>query len=163
MRKLIKWFVLIVLIVSSLPVFSKVNVMTDELVAKLETIQEKNSELIEINIVLKEELDSSILLDESRNLDSKKERRSYVVNSLKDFSERSQKDIASFLSSKSASQSVERVRPMWIANVINCFADKETILAIAERDDVKRIDFDDYTHVLIGDKVKKKRKTNQEQ
>ena len=162
MKKIIIWIQLILFFVYSISLFAKAEIKTQELIDKLMTIPDKSNELIEINIFLSKNLNSSILLEESRSFKFKKDRRNFVTNNLKDFSNKTQKEIISILSDKKRSNSVGRIRPLWIANVINCFADKETIIELSNRDDIRKIDFDDYSYVLIGDKDSSKNSMSKE-
>ena len=121
------------------------SMITDQLKQKIE-VSDK-SEMIRINITLKQQFDSQKLLNEVKTK-SKSERRAHVISVLKDFSTFSQEGVVASLNDLQRSESVKQVTTYWIANVINCFATKEAISELAKRGDISSIDYDEY-RILI--------------
>ncbi len=121
------------------------SMITDQLKQKIE-VSDK-SEMIRINITLKQQFDSQKLLNEVKTK-SKSERRAHVISVLKDFSTFSQEGVVASLNDLQRSESVKQVTTYWIANVINCFATKEAVSELAKRGDISSIDYDEY-RILI--------------
>ena len=88
-----------------------------------------------------------MLKNELNNL-NKNETRELVRSELKSFYQASQNDILSKIDIFKEQNSIENVKPLWIANVIICEAKRNAIYELAERNDVRRIDFDEYQIVI---------------
>ena len=114
--------------------------ITDQLVQQMKLVSE--NDFIKINITLKDQFDSQALLATAKTM-SKAERREYVINVLKDFTQLSQKGIIADLNQMQVSQSVKEVTTFWIANIINCKATPAAIEQLALRTDINNIDFDE--------------------
>ena len=91
---------------------------------------------IKINIVLKEQSDAAELNRMADALSTKAERREFVVNSLKHQAEESQADLLNYLKELEINGLVEEIRPLWIVNLVSCYADESVMDAIAQRDDI---------------------------
>ncbi|OQX78912.1 MAG: hypothetical protein B6D61_04455, partial [Bacteroidetes bacterium 4484_249] len=114
--------------------------ITDQLVQQMKLVSE--NDFIKINITLKDQFDSQALLATAKTM-SKAERREYVINVLKDFTQLSQKGIIADLNKMQKTQSVKEVTTFWIANIINCKATPAAIEQLALRTDINNIDFDE--------------------
>ncbi|MFZ4465094.1 MAG: S8 family peptidase, partial [Bacteroidales bacterium] len=105
------------------------------------------SDMIRINIQLKDQFDSQKLMNQVQSM-NKAERRAHVISVLKDFSQLSQKGVVADLNKLQRKGSVNQLTTLWIANVVNCFATPEAIAELAKRNDISGIDYDEY-RVLI--------------
>jgi len=105
-------------------------------------------DFIPVNIVLKEQVNSRKLLEEVKTL-SKNERRKYVINKLKKFSERTQAELLSYLRNVETLGKVKNIRSLWIANLISCEATKDVIRKLAMNPEVKSIDWDEKRNMLL--------------
>lgn len=114
--------------------------------------QNKNNELIRINIRLVSQYDFQNLNDAVAGLD-KTERRAVVVSELKSFSENSQKGILNYLETKSRQNHAQVIYSLWINNVITCFASNEVIADLSYRSDIDRIDWDEERKMIIDHEV----------
>lgn len=129
----------------TLAVNSERDVITDQLKQKIEVSGQ--TEMIRINIKLKDQFDSQRLMSQVKSM-SKTERRAHVIEVLKDFSQLSQEGVIADLNDFQLSGSVNQVTTLWIANIINCYASPEVINELARRNDIASIDHDEY-RVLI--------------
>lgn len=91
---------------------------------------------VKINIILKAQPDAMELNRMANAFQTKAERRLFVVNSLKNHAKESQSDLLNLLNELETNGLVEDVRPLWIVNSVNCFANGYAIDEIAKRDDV---------------------------
>jgi len=119
--------------------------VTDHLKQKIEA--SSPTEMIRINITLKDQFDSQKLLNQVKTM-SNTERRAHVISVLKDFSRLSQEGVVADLNDLQRSEAVKQVTTFWIANVVNCFATKEAISELAQRSDILSIDYDEYRVLL---------------
>ena len=62
-----------------------------------EVLNQKNDEMIEINIILKSQIDNEKLNAKINNIKDKSDRKEYVLKELKDFSLKTQKDLMSVI------------------------------------------------------------------
>ncbi|MBL7059764.1 MAG: S8 family serine peptidase [Candidatus Marinimicrobia bacterium] len=106
-------------------------------------------ELIRINILLTEQIDTQRLYSEAKNM-IKSARRAHVINTLEQFSADKQKSLLSELQSFSKNNSVTNIQPLWIANVVTCSATPSVIQSIANRHDISRIDYDELRNMLLS-------------
>ena len=114
-----------------------------------DVLAEKGEEdLIPLNIRLSEQYDDEILLRESRRIINPDQRREFVINELKTFSEKQQAGLLAHLQKKEAEGKVEGIRPYWIANFIHCKASPSVIQGLMARKDLARLDYDKYRQVL---------------
>jgi subtilisin family serine protease len=148
MKKIISLFAL-VFCFSVVNIASAINmddgVVTDQLKQKIETSGQ--TELIRINISLKEHFDSQMLMNQVKSM-NKTERRAHVIAVLKDFSKLTQEGVIADLNNFQQTGAVKQVTTIWIANIVNCFATKAVIEELALRSDISGIDYDEY-RVLI--------------
>ena len=91
---------------------------------------------IKINIVLKAQFDAMELSRMANAFPTKVERRLFVVNSLKNQAEESQRDLLSYLNELEIKGLIEEIRPLWIVNSVSCYAEESLMDKISQRDDV---------------------------
>ncbi len=108
----------------------------------------KPDERVRVNIRFGEQYDGSLLQEKLSSFPDPEFRREYVVNELKSFSMESQKDLLTFLSGKQKSNKVSDIRPLWIVNLINCYATGDVIEQIAQLPGIAKIDYDPERQII---------------
>ena len=98
-----------------------------------------DDERIEVVVLMKAQYDRSQLSRRADFLPTKAERRDFVVNELKAFSEASQHDLKRTLAEMESHGLVSSVRSLWSANTLYFEATKLAILDLAERTDIATI------------------------
>ena len=91
---------------------------------------------IKINIILKTQSDATELSKMADVFTTKAERRDFVVNSLKNQAKDSQADLLDYLNMLKINEMVDEIRPLWIVNLVSCYAEESLIDEISQRDDV---------------------------
>lgn len=107
----------------------------------------KSSDKIRINIVMKKQYEQKNLMQVAGKSD-RKTAREIVKAELKAFSSETQSAILNQISTLENRNGVTNVKPLWVANVINCEATPQAIAELAKRDDVESIDFDEIRNLL---------------
>jgi subtilisin family serine protease len=109
-----------------------------------------DKDMIRVNIRLNEQYDVKALNSKVINF-TLEQRRAYVVNELKNFSQTAQHDLLNYLENKSYNQQAEIIHRFWIANMVTCKVSESVIYELAERSDVVRIDIDEERNLLIDE------------
>ena len=109
------YFTLIVIFLG-LASFAAMPVIDPELEAEMQRIG--NEEQIEVIVLMKEQYDRSQLSRRADYYPSHAERRAFVVNELKSFTEASQHDLKSILAEMESQGMVSSVRSLWSANTL---------------------------------------------
>ena len=94
---------------------------------------------VKINIILAEQTDSQELNRMANTFPTKVERRLFVVNTLKRQAAESQNDLLNYLNELEINGVVGDIRPLWIVNLVSCYADESLIDVLAQRDDVASV------------------------
>ena len=106
-------------------------------------IQEMNrrsdDERIEVVVLMKAQYERSQLCRHADYFPSRAERRAFVVNELKAFSEASQHDLKSILVELESHGLVSSVHSLWSANALYFEATKTALLDLSERTDIETI------------------------
>jgi subtilisin family serine protease len=113
-----------------------------------EMAQHEKSENLRINIILNEQYDQTEMQNKVQFINNKEEKRSFVVNELKNFSQETQKNLIMFLSGMEARSSVSDIQSLWIVNMITCYASIETIETLSLHPDVLIIGWDNEQYML---------------
>ena len=100
-----------------------------------------DSEMIEITVLMKSRCDRNMLNQRASALPTRAERRAFVVDELKHFTEASQRDLKLALAEMEQQGEVTAPRTLWMSNSLYFSATKETILALAKRDDIAHIGY----------------------
>ena len=104
-------------------------------------------ELIPISIILAETPDVASLDLQER---TKADRREAVIDVLKTHTERTARDLMTYLKNEQKVGNVgPRLKSLWIANAVATSATPDVIRALAERDDIKHINFDELRETLL--------------
>lgn len=148
MRKLL--FMMSVILLSAMLSAATLNqgkVVTTDLQTQISKVEK--SDYIKVNIVLKKQINSNNLMSNARLIVDKDSRRDFVVNELKTFSRNTQQNVLSELNTLSKSSGVKSINPLWISNVINCYATPAAIKELSKNKDIASIDYDE-TRKLIS-------------
>ena len=100
-----------------------------------------DSEMIEITVLMKSRCDRNMLNQRASALPTRAERRAFVVDELKRFTEASQRDLKLALAEMEQKGEVTAPRTLWMSNSLYFSATKETVLALSKRDDIAHIGY----------------------
>lgn len=120
-----------------------------------EVMNLKNDEMINVNIILKSQLDEQELKQLISKADNRKTMREMAVNELKSFSKSTQSDILSILNAEEKNGKVGDIRCHWLVNVINCEASCDMIYAISNHPDVAVVAYNKDEFLLWDEKIEK--------
>ena len=104
-----------------------------------EMTRHNDDERMEVVVLMKSRYDRAQLSRMASYFPTQKERRTFVVNELKSFSEASQHDLRSILAEMEQQGMVASVRSIWSANALYFKATKPAILELATRSDIATI------------------------
>ena len=127
------------LVLSTLTFAQNINAIEPEL---QNILNQRNDELIDIQIYFKSNINSDRLNQASRKAQTKSEKKEIVVSELKAYSENVQADVMNILKAEELSGNVADIRNLWIANSISCKASKDVIYRLSSHPDVKIIGYD---------------------
>ena len=131
--------------------FAAIPVIEPELQAEMNRRSE--GEKIEIVVLMHDQYDRTGLCRRADHYVSRAARREFVVGELKAFAEASQYDIKRFLSDMEKSQMVTAPKVLWMSNSLYFAATKAAIHALALRDDVALIGFNQMRQCLPEEPV----------
>ena len=100
-----------------------------------------DNEMIEITVLMKSRCDRNMLNQRASALPTRAERRAFVVDELKHFTEASQRDLKLALAEMEQKGEVTAPRTLWMSNSLYFSATKETVLALSKRDDIAHIGY----------------------
>ena len=109
-----------------------------------------DDEQIEVVVLMKAQYDRSQLCRRADYFPSRAERREFVVNELKAFTEASQYDLKRVLSEMERQQIVTTPKVLWMSNALYFKATKAAILDLASRNDIAIISLNQ-KHYCLGD------------
>ena len=112
-------------------------------------VSEKSAdEFISINIRLSAQYDETKLLKDSRRIRQASERREYVVNTLKEYSQREQAGLLALLRDLESQAKVKEIQALWIGNLVTCQVLPEVVGLLSTRKDLARLDYNRMQQVL---------------
>lgn len=114
--------------------FAQNDVLTEEL---QNILKQKNDELIDINILLKQQMPAEHLTHLNAKSDSKEVRREIVINELKKFSEQQQESVMAVIEAEAKNGNVTDINAHWLVNSINCKASRDVVYQLASHPDIK--------------------------
>ena len=120
--------------------------LSDELQNEL-SVRTAAHEQFRIIIIMAEEYDQNMMARQIEHLD-KENRRTFVIDELKRFAEGSQASLMATLQEGVKEGTVKELNPFWIFNGISCVTDRETIAALAKRQDIAFIESDEIRNRL---------------
>lgn len=150
MRKLL--FTLLVVMLFCVCSFAQSGVIEPELQA---AIEQKGDEMISVNIIFKSQMDPNQLRSKVSKVSDKKIRRDIVVNELKSFSEREQKDVMAILDAEERSGKVTKITNHWLSNVITCTTTADVIYYLSEHSSISMIGYNEEKYMLWDEKSEK--------
>ena len=112
-------------------------------------LNESDSKMIRINIILKSQIDIEMLNDRGSNINDKQLRRSVLIEELKNFSEEKQKDVMSILTSEQKNNQVTDIKCHWLSNAITCTTTRDVIYLLANHPDIEIIGIDGVTQCTV--------------
>ena len=104
-----------------------------------EMTRHNDDERMEVVVLMKSRYDRAQLSRMASYFPTQKERRTFVVNELKSFSETSQHDLSNILAEMEQQGMVASVQRLWSANALYFEATKPAILELATRADIATI------------------------
>ena len=105
--------------------------------------QRRDNEKIRVFVIMRQQYDQQQLNRRAAHFTTRADRREFVVNELKQFSEASQYDLRHTLADLRRGDLVSEPKVLWIANAISFEATKDAILSLADRSDIMVIGFDE--------------------
>jgi len=125
-----KLLLIMALIISGMGLYAQnYNVIDHDL---QEVLNQKNDEMIEINIILKSQIDNEKLNAKINNIKDKSDRKEYVLKELKDFSLKAQKDLMSVIQGEEKSNKIHNIKQHWMVNMVTCTATPDAIYKLSE-------------------------------
>ena len=112
-------------------------VIGPELEAEMQRIGDEDR--IEVIVLMKAQYDRSQLRQRADYYPSREERRAFVVNELKTFTEASQYDLKLILAEMESRGMISSVHSLWSANTLYFEATKTALLDLSERADIETI------------------------
>ena len=138
------------LILSLVFTFFKTCLSQDVIDPELQKIlNERNNEMIEINIIFKSQIDIEKLKQRGENINDKRLRRSVLIDELKLFSEEKQNDVMLILKAEEKNNNVADIRCHWLSNAISCTAKHDVIHLLSEHPDIEIIGIDGTTQCTV--------------
>ena len=108
-----------------------------------EVLSQKGDEMISVNIILKSQMNFNNLRSRSEGIIDKDARRNVLVDELKNFTEKEQKEILSILDAEQRSSKVKDISCHWLANYINCSTTADVIYQLSQHPDVLVIGYNE--------------------
>ena len=118
-----------------------------------DVLNQKGDEMISVNIILKSQMDSEKLTACAAKATDKQVRRSIMIDELKLFSEKEQKEILSILNAEAKSNRVADIKGHWMTNYINCSTTRDVIYLLAQHPDVMMIGYNQEKYLLWDEKA----------
>ena len=95
--------------------------------------------MISINIVLNEQINTTLLKSKTFLIKDAEIRKGLIVKELKAYSKDNQSDILDFLKAEEAKNCVANIKSHWIANSICCDATKDVIEKLTQYNNIEVI------------------------
>ena len=105
--------------------------------------QRRDNEKIRVFVIMRQQYDQQQLNSRAAQFTTRAERREFVVNELKQFTETSQYDLRHTLVELQQGGMVSEPKALWIANAIFFEATRNAILSLADRTDIMVIGYDE--------------------
>lgn len=125
-----------------------------------EIMNQRSEEMIDINIILKSQIETDELKDIATRHGDRDVKREVVIETLKQHNAKKQSEVLSILDAEKRNSNVSDINTHWIVNSINCKATPEVIYLLAEHPDVALIGYNEQRQA-VGD-VKVERATSVE-
>lgn len=112
--------------------------------------EKAEDDFFSLNIRLEAQYDQNLLFLESRKKPNREIRREFVMNELREFSQKNQAGLLAFLEDKKKKGMVKDITPYWIANVVNAKVKPEVVNKLMARKDLARLDYNQERMVLMS-------------
>jgi serine protease AprX len=107
-----------------------------------------DSDWIRINITMKDQIDLEALENEI-SIMGHENRRSTVVNALKEFTQNDQKEVLEYFRDMERSGDVKKIRSLWINNVVATYVKKDVLTNLSSMEGIRSIDLDEERNMLL--------------
>ena len=113
-----------------------------------------DDEKIKVYVIMKSQYDRTQLNRQAGYFSNRSDRRTFVVNELKQFAEASQYDIKESLTTMEKEGLITEPTVLWVANALSFSATKSVIEDLAKRSDIEVIGFDQEEYMLFDEESK---------
>ena len=128
--------------------FAMTYAQTNVIDKDLQEVLNQGDEMINVNIILKSQMEPSSLRGLVYGVEDKSLRRDIVVKELMTFAEKSQEDLLSILKSEEMRGEVTTINSHWLSNTITCTISKDLIYLLSTHDDVALIGYNSDKYAL---------------
>lgn len=115
-----------------------------------QALSSRSSEMISINIVLNEQVNTTLLKSKTFLIKDAEIRKGLIVKELKAYSKDNQSDILDFLKAEEAKNCVANIKSHWIANSICCDATKDVIEKLTQYNNIEVIGLNQEVQLLCN-------------
>lgn len=120
---------------------------------RAEINRRNEDEKIKINILLNEQSNPAALTREASWFPTKRERQTYVVETLKRQCKTAQQALISLLNEMATNGLVSEIRPLWLVNSVSCYANRTAINNLAQRNDIMKVYHCQATKILFDEEA----------
>lgn len=118
-------------------------------------IKQNKGEKININIILKSQIDLKELRSNLYTIKDKEVRRNLAIKELQSFAKEEQNDLLNILRAGEKSEQVSDIKCRWISNYINCNATADIIYMLSSHPDVRLIGYNEEKYLLWNEEATK--------
>ena len=115
-----------------------------------QALSSRSSEMISINIVLNEQINTTLLKSKTFLIKDAEIKKGLIVKELKAYSKDNQSDILDFLKAEEAKNCVANIKSHWIANSICCDATKDVIEKLTQYNNIEVIGLNQEVQLLCN-------------
>jgi serine protease AprX len=131
----------------------------DKLTGRLPEVVDRAGpdELIPVTIVLRDQLTGNSLRQRAAGIDDPRDRRRTLITALKQHARESQERLLVQLDAAEAGHRAQRIRPLWIGNVVAAELVPEEVRAVAARPEVDRVNWNREVDVFLDQPLSRER------
>lgn len=112
-----------------------------------EVLNQKGDEMIDVNIIFKSQINPKTLQQRAMKIYDKETRRNILVDELKHFSEKEQRDVMSILEAEKRNNKVSDIKSHWLSNAISCKVSRDVIYLLSKHNDIELIGYDEMRYM----------------
>ena len=112
-----------------------------------EVLNQKGDEMIDVNIIFKSQINPESLQKRAMKIADKKTRRNILVDELKHFSEKEQRDVMAILEAEKRNNNVSDIKSHWLSNAISCKVSRDVIYLLSRHNDIELIGYDEMRYM----------------
>ncbi len=112
-----------------------------------EVLNQKGDEMIDVNIIFKSQINPKTLQQRAMKISDKETRRNILVDELKHFSEKEQRDVMSILEAEKRNNKVSDIKSHWLSNAISCKVSRDVIYLLSKHNDIELIGYDEMRYM----------------